>query len=462
MKPARSVVSSTSDQISSPGQPPLGSSIDRRRWMQWTGATLGLAASSHGIVSSAKAAENIDPNRPLNLAVIGVANRGSANLAGVQSQNLTALCDVDENYLKDAGKRFPKAKLYRDYREMLREENDLDGVVISTPDHHHAPATIRAIEKGLHVYCEKPLTHTVAEARAIRMAAKEAGVVTQMGTQIHAGANYRRVVEMIQDGVIGNVTRVHVWVGKGWGATELPEPQGEAPSNVDWDLWLGPAPKIAYTPGLHPASWRRYRAYGAGTLGDMGCHYVDLPFWALGLHLPSSIVADGPPPSDDYCPTGLKVRYHFDATDKHDELDLTWYDGDRSPKELEGISVPGSGVLFVGDKGMMIATYGDYTLLPKDKFADFKPAAPRIADSIGHHMEWMQAIRGQGTPLCQFDYSGPLTETVLLGTVAHQCGRELKFNASEMVCTGDEQATSLLSKNYREGWSVDAAAAANV
>ncbi|MAP09277.1 MAG: oxidoreductase, partial [Rhodopirellula sp.] len=233
MKPARSVVSSTSAQAFSSAQPPLGSSVDRRRWMQWTGATLGLAASSHGIASSAKAAENIDPNRPLNLAVIGIANRGASNVAGVQSQNLTALCDVDENYLKDAGKRFPKAKLYRDYREMLREENDLDGVVISTPDHHHAPATIRAIEKGLHVYCEKPLTHTVAEARAIRMAAKEAGVVTQMGTQIHAGANYRRVVEMIQDGVIGNVTRVHVWVGKGWGATELPEPQGEAPPNVD-------------------------------------------------------------------------------------------------------------------------------------------------------------------------------------------------------------------------------------
>ncbi|MCC9657056.1 Gfo/Idh/MocA family protein [Rhodopirellula halodulae] len=439
---------------------PVQSGTTRRRWMQMAGATLGVAAASQWQPATSNAAESTDPDRPLNLAIIGVANRGASNVAGVKSQNLTALCDVDENYLQAASKQFPKARLYRDYREMIREEGELDGVVISTPDHHHAPATIRAIESGLHVYCEKPLTHTVAEARAIRLAAKEAGVVTQMGTQIHAGSNYRRVVEMIQDGVIGNVTRVHVWVGKGWGATELPSPKGEAPSNVDWDLWLGPAPKIAYTPGLHPASWRRYRAYGAGTLGDMGCHYVDLPFWALGLHLPSSIVADGAPPSDDYCPTGLKVRYHFDATDHHDEIDLTWYDGDRSPKELEGISVPGSGVLFVGDKGMMIATYGSYTLLPKEKFADFKPAAPRIAESIGHHQEWIQAIRGQGTPLCQFDYSGPLTETVLLGTVAHQCGRELKFNASDMVCVGDDAATALLSKDYREGWSVDAAATA--
>ncbi|MEP0059819.1 Gfo/Idh/MocA family protein [Rhodopirellula bahusiensis] len=210
MNPARPAVSSASAQPSSPAKPALRSSVDRRQWMQWTGATLGLAATSQVSSPVAKAAKDIDPNRPLNLAVIGIANRGASNVAGVQSQNLVALCDVDANYLKAGGERFPKAKLYRDYREMLREETALDGVVISTPDHHHAPATMRAIEQGLNVYCEKPLTHTVAEARAIRMAAKEAGVVTQMGTQIHAGSNYRRVVEMIQDGVIGNVTRVHV------------------------------------------------------------------------------------------------------------------------------------------------------------------------------------------------------------------------------------------------------------
>ena len=395
-----------------------------------------------------------DDSRPLRLAVIGVANRGAANLAGVSPQEIVALCDVDQQHLQDAAKEYPEAKLYQDYRALFDELDQIDGVVISTPDHHHAPAAILAIERGLHVYCEKPLAHTVAEVRQLTDAARQAGVATQMGTQIHAGSNYRRVVELVRSGAIGPVRRVHVWVGKGWGATEMPEPAGEAPETLDWNVWLGPAEQRPYTPKLHPADWRRYRDFGTGTLGDMGCHYMDLPFWALGLKYPVAVHAEGPPADPECCPLGLTVHYRFAASESHPELEMTWYDGDNAPKELEGIPVPGSGVLFVGDDGMVYANYGSYRLFPEEKFKDFEPPEPTIAESPGHYEEWFSACRGGEAALCNFSYSGPLTETVLLGTVAHQVGRPLKWNAEQLRCEGDEEATALISKTYRDGWSV--------
>ncbi len=446
----------------SPGRRPTAAEakrtpqLGRRDFLATSGALAASAWLAPGVSAE-------DPARPLRLGIVGVANRASANLSAVSSQSIEALCDVDANHLKGVTGKYPNARVYTDYREMLEQEKDLDGVVVSTPDHHHAPATIRAIQKGFNVYCEKPLTHTVAEARAITEAARAQGVVTQMGTQIHAGDNYRRVVEAIRGGAVGSVQRVHVWVGKGWGATSMPQPSGKpAPEHLDWDLWLGPAEARGYTPGLHPAAWRRYRDFGAGTLGDMGCHYIDLPFWALGLKYPSRIVADGPPASEEYCPTGLRVDYTFEATDQHDQLELSWYDGDRSPQELEGVKVPGSGVLFVGDKGMMIATYGNYTLLPKEKFAEYQPPEQTIAASIGHHNEWLQAIRTGGETLCKFDYSGPLTETVLLGTVAHRAGRPLRWNGAAARFVDDAAADAMLTKSYRRGWEVPGATASSV
>jgi len=393
-------------------------------------------------------------DQPLRLAVIGVANRGANNLDGVRSQSIVALCDVDRGYLDGVGQQFPDAKRYQDYRKLLDEVSDLDGVVISTPDHHHAPAAIRALRRGLHVYCEKPLTHTVAEARMLAKAARDAGVATQMGTQIHAEPNYRRVVEIVRAGILGPIHRVHVWVGKGWGAAEMPQPAGIAPANLDWDLWLGPAPLRPYTPNLHPANWRRYRDFGTGTLGDMGCHYMDLPFWALGLGSPLEIRAEGPPSNRDCCPLGLKVHYQFASTDAHPELELIWYDGDLTPRELEGIGVPGAGVLFVGEKGILFGDYSRYQLYPADQFQSFQPPAPSIAPSPGHYVEWFQACRGGSPALCNFDYSGPLTECVLLGTVSHQVGRTLRWKAEQLTCQGDDEATALIHKTNRDGWIV--------
>ncbi len=427
-------------------------SISRRRFL----ANSAAFASMTALGRSGRAAEK---DQPLRLAVIGVANRGSANLSGVSSETIAAICDVDQRYLDQASKQFPKAEVYRDYRELLASENDLDGAVISTPDHHHAPATIRAIEQGLSVYCEKPLTHTVAEARAVAEAARTAGVATQMGTQVHATDNYRRVVEKIRAGAVGSVSRVHVWVGKGWAAEKMPLPSGDpAPESLAWNLWLGPAPEREFTPGLHPANWRRYRPYGAGTLGDMGCHYIDLPFWALGLNAPDRIVAEGPEANPDTCPDGLRVRYRFPATDDHDEIELVWHDGKLAADFVAGKDFPGSGVLFEGDQGKMLATYGSHSIVD-GKEQDVQSSIVLIPDSIGHHAEWLAAIRGGEPSLCNFDYAGPLTETVLLGTVAHLAGRPLKWDSAAARVQDDDEASTLLGKDYREGWDVSGAEA---
>jgi predicted dehydrogenase len=351
---------------------------------------------------------------------------------------------------------FPAARAYRDYREMLdKEANKIDAVVVATADHHHAPATVRALRAGKHVYCEKPLTHTVSEARLVAKLAKEKGLATQMGTQIHAGENYRRVVEMIQSGVIGDITETHVWVGKGWGGGDLPTETEKAPDYLDWNLWLGPAQDRPYAKGrYHPAQWRRWWAFGTGTLGDMGCHYMDLPFWALGLTHPTTIEAEGPPVHAETAPLGLIVRYEFPARDGKPPVKLTWYDGNLTPKTVMDQRVPQAGVMFVGSRGMMFADYGSFRLFPAEQFKDTKPPAPTIPRSIGHHNEWLKACRDGSPTTCNFTYSGGLTESVLLGTVAYRAGKKLEWDAANLKVTNSPEANQLITKQYRAGWEV--------
>ena len=376
--------------------------------------------------------------------------------AGAAGENIVALCDVDSKHLAPQKERFKDARTYSDYREMIEAEADkVDAVVIGTADHSHAPASIRAIRKGLHVYCEKPLTHTVEEARIIAEEAKKAGVATQLGTQIHAGNNYRRVTEIIQSGAIGDVTECHVWVGKGWGGGDLPEKADEPPKNLNWDLWLGPAAERPFAKGrYHPAQWRRWWAFGQGTLGDMGCHYMDLPFWALKLRHPTNVEAEGPEVHPETCPLGLTVRYKFPSREDMPAVDLTWYDGDQIPKEIAGERVPGSGVMFVGSEGMMYANYSSYKFFPKEKFATFEPPAPSIPDSIGHHAEWIKACKDGSPTTCNFDYSGALTESVLLGNVAYRSGKALEWDGAKLKVTNAPEANKFLTKEYRKGWEV--------
>ncbi|QEG39930.1 Gfo/Idh/MocA family protein [Roseimaritima ulvae] len=430
--------------------------LGRRGFLKATGAT----ALSAGVWSELAAAESTSANQKLKVLCVGTANRAAADISGVQGEDIVGLCDVDRNYLDRAAKQFPDAKLYADYREMIADMSDTaDAIVIGTTDHHHAPASIRAINAGLHCYCEKPLTHTVEEARIITEAAKAKGVATQLGTQIHAGDNYRRVVEIVQAGVLGDIKEVHVWVGKGWGGGELPTKADPVPEYLSWDLWLGPAAKRPFAAGrYHPAQWRRWWAFGQGTLGDMGCHYMDLPFWALDLKYPTSVEAEGPAPHAETCPLGLKVHYKFPKRGDMPALDLTWYDGDQTPKEVAGERVPGSGVMFVGSEGKMFAGYSNYRLFPRDKFADFQPPEKTIPSSIGHHAEWIKACK-EGTPTtCNFDYSGPLTETVLLGNVAYRTGKQLDWDAEKLTATNVPEAAQYVTKKYRAGWEVPAKA----
>ncbi len=428
------------------------SNVSRRDFLKVSGA----AALSAGVWSEVAAQDSNSPNEKLNIACVGTANRAMADINGVAGENIAALCDVDKNYLDRAAGRFTDARTYADYREMIVKEGDkIDAVVVGTADHHHAPASIRAIRAGKHCYCEKPLTHTVHEARVIIEATKKAGVATQMGTQIHAGENYRRVVEIIQAGTIGDVNEVHVWVGKGWGGGDRPEGGQEPPATLDWDLWLGPAPVRPFWPGrYHPGQWRRWWDFGNGTLGDMACHYMDLPFWALKLRHPTHCEAEGPEVHPETCPLGLIVRYQFPGRDGMPPVKFTWSDGNLIPREVAGERVPGSGVMFIGDKGKMFADYGGYKLFPADKFAGFKPPAPTIPRSIGHHAEWIKACKDGSPTTCNFDYSGTLSEAVLLGNVAFRTGEALEWDAKNLKATNCPAADKYIRKEYRKGWEV--------
>ena len=435
-----------------------GKSIfNRRDFLKTSGAAAGVLST--GAWSELAAAESKAAGEKLNIACIGTANRAAVSVAEMRGENIVALCDVDTDYLDRAAAKIKGARTYADYREMFEKEGDkIDAVTIGTSDHHHAPATIRAIRKGKHVYCEKPLTHTVQEARIVAEAAKKAGVATQMGTQIHAGDNYRRVVEIIQSGGIGDVNEVHVWVGKGWGGGERPTKEEKPPAHLDWDLWIGPAPMRPFAKGrYHPGQWRRWWDFGGGTLGDMACHYMDLPFWALKLRHPTKCEAEGikdTKPHPETCPLGLIVRYEFPKRDDMPPCKLTWYDGKLIPKTVAGERVPGSGIMFIGSKGKMFANYGSYRFFPADKFADYKPPAKTIPRSIGHHAEWIKACKDGSPTTCNFDYSGALTESVLLGNVAYRTGESLEWDGASLKATNCPDADKYVSKKYRKGWEV--------
>lgn len=432
--------------------------INRR---QFVASSVGAAAAVGYHVGQAPAEESKSPNERLNLASVGVMQRAGANLRGVESQNIVALADVDRNFLAQAGARYPQARRYRDYRVMLEKEADrLDGVLVSTPDHNHAPAAAMALRLKKPVYCEKPLAHTVVEARTLAELASEHKLATQMGTQIHAGDNYRRVVELVRSGAIGPVKRVHVWAGAAYSGARFTT-GAAAPDSLDWDLWLGPATKRPYSEGVHPFKWRSFWDYGTGALGDFGCHYMDLVHWALDLRHPASVEARGPQYDPVSTPAWCIVDYRYPARGDQPPVHLTWYDSGKRPDVLSTLKDKDgkplnwtSGQLFVGQHGMVLSNYSRHVLLPAERFVDFQPPEPSIPPSVGHHREWVEAIKN-GTPTtCNFDYSGALAEAVLLGTVAYRCGRKLQWDGAALKATNAPEAKEFLHKEYRKGWTV--------
>jgi predicted dehydrogenase len=425
-----------------------------RREMLRSAAWAGIgvwAAANTGALGAPRS-----PNEKLNIAGVGVGGQGGWDIGNCASENIVALCDVDDRRAAENFLRFPKAKRYRDFRKMLGEmDRQIDAVVVGTPDHTHAPPAVMAMKMGKHCYCEKPLAHSVHEVRTMIELASQNKLATQMGTQIHAGANYRRVVELVQSGVIGPVGEVHVWHPVGYGGNGRPKETPPVPKELDWDLWLGPAPDRPYHPCYLPAAWRSWWDFGSGGLGDFGCHYMDLPYWALALRHPATIEAEGPPVQVENTSPGLIVRYEFPARDKLPPVKMTWYDGGKQPPLLAEGKIPawGTGVLFVGRSGMLIADYGQYKLLPQSQFAGFRPPAPTIPESIGHHAEWIRACKQGGPTTCNFDYSGTLAETVLLGNVAYRVGKKLQWDPAALRAANCPEADKYLRPPYRGNWS---------
>jgi predicted dehydrogenase len=405
-------------------------------------------------VSGGNRAQSRSPNEKLNLGIIGVGGRGAANLASVASENIVALCDVDGRNLGSAAAKFPRAKRYYDFRKLLDNGKNLDAVVVSTTEHTHAFATLPAIKMGKHVYCEKPLAHCVWEARVVAEAAVKHKVVTQMGTQIHATDNYRRVVELVQAGAVGAVRECHVWVERGWGGGDRPTETELVPGYLHWDLWLGPAPERPYHHVYVPGpNWYKWWDFGGGVLPDLGSHWNDLPFWALKLRHPVTIEAEGPPAHPETAPPWLIVRYEFPERGELPAVKLTWYQGGKRPGLVTDAKVPDwkNGVLFVGDRGVLLADYSKHLLLPESEFSGAKPHIPR---SIGHHAEWLAACKTGGPTTCPFDYSGALTEANLLGNVAYRVGKRLEWDPVALKAKNCGDADRYIHNEYRKGWSL--------
>ncbi|HEY8747520.1 MAG TPA: Gfo/Idh/MocA family oxidoreductase [Tepidisphaeraceae bacterium] len=406
--------------------------------------------------------EGTSPSDKLNIAVVGTAHQADYNIKELNKTglaNLVAFVDVDDRFLGGANRAFPKARVYHDFRDML-EQKDVDAVLTAIPDHMHAWVTLAAMRAGKHVYCEKPLAHSVEEVRMVTRTAKELKRVTQMGTQIHAQPNYRRVVELVQGGAIGAVKEVHVFIDKAW-FQDKPERKGvELPPGLHWNLWLGPVPPRPFSPDYLPEVWRRWWAFGEGTIGDMACHWIDLPKWALKLGNPTKIKAEGPEPHKLWCPKSLIAHYEFPAREDLPPVKLTWYDGGQKPadllKELK-LEKWKNGTLFVGEKGYIITDYDKHKLLPEEKFVDFTPPEQTIPASVGHHKEWILACMKNEPekPLCNFSYSGPLSEAVLLGAVSHRAGnKELVWDAENLTTTNAPEAEEFIKLKYRAGWSL--------
>jgi predicted dehydrogenase len=432
-----------------------------------------LGASATLLIGLPAIARARSPNDKLNIAIIGCGGRGAGNMAEVSSENIVALCDVNERSLEAAGQKHPQARRYLDFRKLYDEQAaNFDAVVVSTTDHTHAFATLPALQLGKHVYCEKPLAHSVWETRLITKAAAEAKVATQLGTQIHAGSNFRRVVELIKTGAIGPVHEVHVWTSRAWGwqseeaarrngdivlVTERPSESQPPPAGLHWDLWLGPAPSRPFHEVYFPGpKWYRWWDFGGGTMSDLGSHFNDLPFWALDLQYPSSVEASGPPPHKEITPASMTAKYEYGPRGDQPPLTLTWHQGENKPALWLNQEIPqwGNGILFVGKEGMLLSDYGKHLLLPADKFDGFQAPDPFIAESLGHHREWLRACKTGAPTTCHFGYSGPLTEANHLGNVAYRTGRKIQWDWEKLEARNVPEAAPHLRREYRNGWKL--------
>ena len=441
--------------------------LSRRSFLRAsTRATLGAALVAPALLR----AQNL--NNKLNIGIIGCGGRGGFAVDSAKAENIVALCDVAEDRLNSVAKKHPGARTYVDFRKLLDEAKDLDAITVATAEHTHAFATLGALQQGKHVYCEKPLTHSIAEARTIADAAAKAKVATQMGTQMHATANYRQVVELIQSGAIGPVREAHTWVSRAWG-WQTPEeakanqdivstqarPDGESPvpAGLRWDLFLGPAPQRPFNTVYWPGPrWYRWWDFGSGTMSDMGSHLNDLPFWALKLRNPLTIEAEGPPPNPDIAPASMLARYSYGARGDMPPVTVTWYQGTKKPPQFTEGKIPrwDMAILFVGDGGMLMSDYAKHVLLPEEKFKDFKRPEPFLPQSPGHFEEWLIACKTGKPTASNFDYAAALTIANHLGNVAYRVGKKLEWDPAMLRSPNVPEADRFIHKTYHNGWKL--------
>ena len=443
--------------------------INRRRFLAGAAMIATATIVPRHVLGGTK---NIAPSEKLNIAGIGVGGMGASNLRQLESENIVALCDVDHAYAAVTFKRYPKAKVYTDYRKMLDKQNDIDAVVIATPDHTHAVIAAEAMRRNKHVYCQKPLTHDVYESRMLAKIAKETGVTTQMGIQGHSAEGGRLICEWIWDGAIGQVTEVDAWCSLSyypfghayWSSkwSRRPKEALPVPATLDWDLWLGPAPERPYHPAYHPGVWRCWWDFGCGMMGDRGAHTLDPVFWALKLGHPTSVDATSLDLNPDTHPVASIVTYQFPARSDLPPVKLTWYDGLRPPRpaELEDGRRMGhaeGGSLFKGSEGKLVAgVYGeDPRLIPESRMKAYKTpkkTIPRVEGS--HEMDWVRACKSGRKAGADFEYSGLLTEVCLLGNVARRMDTRIEWDAENMKVTNLPKANKYVRTQYREGWSL--------
>lgn len=424
---------------------------------------LGIGALAAGPFLRTRRVGAAGPEQKARIAAVGVGNKGWSDLLSVASSpgaEIVALCDVDTNFLGKASEQFPKATAFRDYRVMLEKLGDgIDGVVISTPDHMHGAISLAAMSLGKHVYVQKPLAHNLAELRAMCDAAAEQGVVTQMGTQVHGDQSYRTAAKMLRDGAIGKVSEVHCWLGRGLPlpAKERPDRTDPVPATLDWALWQGVTPENSYVEGYyHPFAWRMWRDYGGGVLGDMASHLFDPIFTGLDLKAPLTVRSDGPAHLRDTYATDTDVTYAFAPTSlTADRFTIRWVNGAFKPDVAkaqlpEGVNLSASGSFLVGDKGVMVLPHWGMPSF----YSNGKPMEIEVksAGSVDHYHEWVDACRGEGKTSTPFTYSGPLTEAVILGTIAGAFPKEDLAWDTAKLSFNHEGANGLIHRKYRDDW----------
>ncbi len=446
--------------------------LTRRDFVRQTTLAAGASAAAAVVPRHALGgSRHIAPSEKMNIAGIGIGGMGAGNLRNMESENIVALCDVDKNYAAKTIKRYPDAKFYVDFREMLDKRKDIDGVMIATPDHTHAVISMAAMRAGKHVYCQKPLTHDVYEARMLAQAAKEAKVATQMGIQGHSGEGIRLICEWIGAGLIGEVHEVDAWCSltyypwghASWSSqwSERPKETPPVPTGLDWDLWIGPAPMRPYHRAYHPRTWRCWWDFGSGMMGDRGVHTLDPVCWPLKLGAPTSVDATSCGNTPEIHPLSAVITFRFPARDDMPPLKLTWYEGTRPPRppELEdGRRMPAEGgVLFKGTKGTIMCgvTGGSPRIIPEAKMQEAELPAKTIARVGGsHEQDWVRACKAGEPAGADFSYSGPLTEFCCLGNIAKRVDARIEWDAKNIKITNVPDANKFVKTEYRTGWEL--------